>query len=152
MLRTGDVYTTIHSNLSSVQVVFHLVADDNLRTTDISSRHPCIQGLRNIVQLATRNAISNISLPLLLIDLETMSAEMTNAWVLTRAELMFKCLKGFLMESFATGSPNPGCALVGESPHYNVNFALPMQLNHSLFQQITEMFSSIFHLVPSLSA
>jgi len=68
ILRIGDVYLTKHSNLSSVQIIFHLVGDDKLEKEEISSRHPCVAGLHNIVRLSSRFAIRNISLPLLLVD------------------------------------------------------------------------------------
>lgn len=86
MLKTGDVYLTRHSNLSQVHVVFHLVADDILQTQEINSRlvillfsflmfevlnflfrHPCINGLRNIIRLCYKFDITTISLPLLLL-------------------------------------------------------------------------------------
>lgn len=68
LLRPGDIYVTCHSNLSSTQVIFHLVGEKTLETTDINSRHPCINGLRNCVRLAARNAINTLSFPLFLVE------------------------------------------------------------------------------------
>uniref|UniRef100_A0A183C5A5 Uncharacterized protein n=1 Tax=Globodera pallida TaxID=36090 RepID=A0A183C5A5_GLOPA len=65
-LRPGDVYVTCHSNLSAVQVVFHVVGDRLLAEQDISSRHPCIGALRNVIRLAPLSAVHHITLPLLL--------------------------------------------------------------------------------------
>jgi hypothetical protein len=45
-----------------------LVGDDKLEKEEISSRHPCIGGLHNIIRLSSRFSIKNISLPLLLVD------------------------------------------------------------------------------------
>lgn len=86
---------------------------------------------------------------------------MTVSWCMSRAELVFKCLKGFLMEICSTGSTLSATAagtssvnLLGGaiSTHYNINFALPSKISTNLFNQIVDLFSAIFHLVPSLSA
>lgn len=95
-LKVGDFYTTKHSNLSEVHVVFHLVTDESVHSSDISSRHPLVLGLRNIMRTAHLSEVSTISLPLLLTH--EMSENMTLAWCLKRAELVFKCMKGFMIE------------------------------------------------------
>ena len=64
-LYTGDFYITRHSNLSEVHAVFHLVSDDSIRG-DISSRHPVILSLRNIIKLCFRYDIMTLTIPLLL--------------------------------------------------------------------------------------
>jgi hypothetical protein len=94
----GDFYTTRHSNLSEVHVVFHLVADDSLRSlaSDISSRHPVIMGIRNVLKACFRYDVNTLTLPLLLVH--EMSEEMTIPWCMKRAELVLKCVKGFMME------------------------------------------------------
>lgn len=66
-LKTGDFYITRHSNLSEVHVVFHLVADDTLRNSDMNSRHPTILGLRNILRVAHEHDICTVTIPLLLV-------------------------------------------------------------------------------------
>ncbi|KAL3101417.1 hypothetical protein niasHT_025399 [Heterodera trifolii] len=159
-LRPGDVYVTNHSNLSAVQVVFHVVGDRQLVEQDISSRHPCINALRNVIRLAPHSGINHITFPLLLV--EHMTETMTISWCLSRAELVFKCLKGFLMEVCSSGMSTAiaggGGAIVGASgnaggaPHFNINFVLPSAISPALFQQLVELFSSIFHSVPSLNA
>ena len=58
---------TRHSNLSEVHIMFHLVVDDNVRSSDISSRHPVILGYRNILKACYRHDIHTITLPLLLV-------------------------------------------------------------------------------------
>ncbi|XP_035209060.1 protein C12orf4 homolog isoform X1 [Stegodyphus dumicola] len=95
-LKTGDFYITRHSNLSEVHVVFHLVVDDTLRLADVNSRHPTILGLRNILRVAHEHDICTVTIPLLLVH--EMSEEMTMQWCLKRAELIFKCVKGFMIE------------------------------------------------------
>ncbi|XP_039296255.1 protein C12orf4 homolog [Nilaparvata lugens] len=94
-LQTGDVYLTHHSNLAEVHVVFHMVVDDSVRSNDINSRHPAILGLRNILKTACSNDITTITLPLLL--MHEMTEEMTVNWCTKRAELVFKCVRGFMI-------------------------------------------------------
>lgn len=87
-LTYGDIYVTRHSNLSQVHVIFHLVSCDSLKTQEINSRyitlqnsetafwmllyifgrHSCINGLRNIIRLCYKFGVTNISIPLLLVD------------------------------------------------------------------------------------
>ncbi|CAG4945248.1 unnamed protein product [Parnassius apollo] len=99
-LRTGDVYITTHSNLD-VHVVFHLVVDDSLKSGDITSRHPAILGLRNILKAACCNDVTSIYIPLLLRD--EITEEMTAAWCVRRGELVLKCVKGFVLEAAGGG-------------------------------------------------
>ncbi|PIO58395.1 hypothetical protein TELCIR_20171 [Teladorsagia circumcincta] len=77
-------------------LVFHLVVDDALQSSDLSSRHPCLNGIRNIIRLTVRLGITSIHLPLLLV--EQASENMTIAWCVRRAEMVYKCVKGYLME------------------------------------------------------
>ncbi|KAL3109986.1 hypothetical protein niasHT_017359 [Heterodera trifolii] len=125
-LRPGDMYMTNHSNLSAVQVndvcsfrssVFHVVGNRQLVEQDISSRHPCINALRNVIRLAPHSGINHITFLLLLV--EHMTETMTISWCLSRAELVFKCLKGFLMEVFSSGMSTAiagvGGAIIGAS-------------------------------------
>uniref|UniRef100_A0A915DWL3 Uncharacterized protein n=1 Tax=Ditylenchus dipsaci TaxID=166011 RepID=A0A915DWL3_9BILA len=147
VLRPGDVYITCHSNLSSVQVVYHLVVDKQLQTEDISSRHACIGGLRNIIRLSSKCAVQSISLPLLLV--EAMNESMTVSWCMSRAELIFKCLKGFLMEVSAGSSSSAVSS--GSTPsstvHYNINLHF-LPKSHQLF---SIKLSSCFQLSSILS-
>jgi len=64
----GDFYLTRHSNLSEVHVVYHLVVNDNaLRSSnEITSRHPSLFGLRNILKSCCKHDITTLTLPLLL--------------------------------------------------------------------------------------
>ncbi|NXC18656.1 CL004 protein, partial [Corythaeola cristata] len=92
----GEFYITRHSNLSEIHVAFHLCVDDNVRSGNITARDPAIMGLRNILKVCCTHDITTISIPLLLVH--DMSEEMTIPWCLKRAELVFKCVKGFMME------------------------------------------------------
>ncbi|XP_057412674.1 protein C12orf4 homolog isoform X2 [Balaenoptera acutorostrata] len=92
----GEFYITRHSNLSEIHVAFHLCVDDNVKSGNITARDPAIMGLRNILKVCCTHDITTISIPLLLVH--DMSEEMTIPWCLRRAELVFKCVKGFMME------------------------------------------------------
>lgn len=114
-LDVGDFYVTKHSNLSEVHVVYHLISDDLINSSDINSRHPVILGLRNILKLAYLNDIKTISIPLLLIN--EMTDELTIQWCLRRAELVLKCVKGFMIEMSSLSS--------GSDDNRNVLFVVP---------------------------
>lgn len=139
----GDVYITRHSNLHKVQIVYHLVVDETLQSVEINSRHPCLAGIRNIIRTAARYNTSTIHIPLLLIDRPDEST--TIAWCLKRAEMLFKCVKGYLME-VCSGMD------VESLPHYNVHFVLPSGLSPTIYSAISQMFPNIFHLVPGVSS
>lgn len=132
-LFTGDFYITKHSNLSEVHVVFHLVTDDSVRG-DITSRHPIILSLRNIIKLCCRYDINTITIPLLLTH--EMLEEMTIPWCMKRAELVFKCVKGFIMEM----------ATYGGTESSTVQFLVPLGISDELFAGISNMLPTIFRL------
>ncbi|ELU15738.1 hypothetical protein CAPTEDRAFT_117173 [Capitella teleta] len=135
-LNPGDFYTSRHSNLSEAHVVFHLVADDSVRSlvSDISSRHPVIMGIRNVLKACFRYDVHTLTLPLLLVH--EMSEEMTIPWCMKRAELVLKCVKGFMME-LATYS--------GQGSR-TVQFLVPNTLSADTFASISAMVSSIFRM------
>ena len=64
----GEIYITRHSNLAEVHVVFHLVVDDSVKESNISTRNPVIVGLRNALHTAVRHSITTITIPLLLFN------------------------------------------------------------------------------------
>ena len=73
-MNIGDFFVTKHSNLSQTHVVFHLAAFDSsteegassLKKSDLSSRHPAILGLRNILKTCISHNIQTLTFPLLL--------------------------------------------------------------------------------------
>lgn len=73
-MSVGDFFVTKHSNLSQTHVVFHLAAFDStssgdeasLKKSDLSSRHPVILGLRNILKTCMSHNIHTLTFPLLL--------------------------------------------------------------------------------------
>ncbi|XP_039289282.1 protein C12orf4 homolog [Nilaparvata lugens] len=133
-LQTGDVYLTHHSNLAEVHVVFHMVVDDSVRSNDINSRHPAILGLRNILKTACSNDITTITLPLLL--MHEMTEEMTVNWCTKRAELVFKCVKGFMIEMASWGG----------SDLKNLQFLVPKGISEDVFASLATMLPSIFRV------
>ncbi|KAJ0170965.1 hypothetical protein K1T71_013737 [Dendrolimus kikuchii] len=134
-LQTGDIYVTRHSNLAEAHVVFHLIADDSsLRSGDITSRHPVILGLRNILKAACSNDITTISLPLLL--RHEHSEEMTAAWCVRRAELVLKCVKGFMLEAAGWGGAEVR----------TLHFAVPPNTAPQVFASLANLLPSIFRI------
>lgn len=101
-LKTGDFFITKHSNLSQSHVIFHLISDEPINApSEINSRHPVILGLRNILKTASRHDVTTLTIPALL--RHEMSEDMTVQWCMRRAELVFKCAKGFMIESASWG-------------------------------------------------
>jgi len=135
-LQVGDFYITKHSNLSQVHVVFHLVSDEGVFSSDINSRHSIILGLRNVLKTAYMSDVSTVSLPLLL-SYEMME-NMTLPWCLKRAELVFKCVKGFMIE-MASLSPHA-------AENRTLQFVVPENISEELFHNLATMLPSIFRL------
>ncbi|XP_076260890.1 FERRY endosomal RAB5 effector complex subunit 3 [Rhynchophorus ferrugineus] len=132
LLQTGDFYMTRHSNLAQVHVIFHMVTDDSIRGIDINSRHPVVLGLRHILKTACSNDITSLTIPLLL--QYEMTEEMTINWCEKRAELVFKCIKGFMIEMASWGG----------SELKNLQFMLPQGISQAVFTSMTEMLPRIF--------
>jgi len=134
VLQTGDFYLTKHSNLCETHAIFHMVVDDSLENVNISSRHPVIIGLRNVLKTACLNDVTSLTVPLLLGH--TMTEKMTVSWCLRRAELVFKCLKGFMMEMGGWGG----------SEIKTLQFLVPAHIDQDVFLKLTAMLSTIFRV------
>ncbi|CAF98892.1 unnamed protein product, partial [Tetraodon nigroviridis] len=135
----GEFYISRHSNLSEVHVVFHLCVDDNLRSGNITARDPAIMGLRNILKVCCTHDVTTITVPLLLVH--DMSEEMTIPWCLKRAELVFKCVKGFMMEM---ASWDGGISRT-------VQFLVPKSISEEMFYQLSNMLPQIFRVSSTLT-
>ncbi|KAM9754002.1 ferry endosomal RAB5 effector complex subunit 3 [Menidia menidia] len=135
----GEFYISRHSNLSEVHVVFHLCVDDNVRSGSITARDPAIMGLRNILKVCCTHDITTITVPLLLVH--DMSEEMTIPWCLKRAELVFKCVKGFMMEM---ASWDGGISRT-------VQFLVPKSISEEMFYQLSNMLPQIFRVSSTLT-
>ncbi|XP_075998644.1 ferry endosomal RAB5 effector complex subunit 3 [Genypterus blacodes] len=135
----GEFYVSRHSNLSEVHVVFHLCVDDNVRSGNITARDPAIMGLRNILKVCCTHDITTITVPLLLVH--DMSEEMTIPWCLKRAELVFKCVKGFMMEM---ASWDGGISRT-------VQFLVPKTISEEMFYQLSNMLPQIFRVSSTLT-
>lgn len=133
-LGTGDVYVTRHSNLTEVHVIFHMVTDDSLRSSDMNSRHPAILGLRNVLKTACSNDVTTLTVPLLLAH--HMTEEMTVAWCAKRAELVLKCVKGFMIEMASWGG----------SELKNLQFVVPEGISEEGFMSLAAMLPSVFRV------
>uniref|UniRef100_A0AAR2J136 CL004 protein n=1 Tax=Pygocentrus nattereri TaxID=42514 RepID=A0AAR2J136_PYGNA len=135
----GEFYITRHSNLSEVHIVFHLCVDDNMRSGNLTARDPAIMGLRNILKVCCTHDITTITIPLLLVH--DMSEEMTIPWCLKRAELVFKCVKGFMMEM---ASWDGGISRT-------VQFLVPQSISEEMFYQLSNMLPQIFRVSSTLT-
>lgn len=133
-LQSGDFYLTRHSNLCETHVVFHLVSDEHLDNGNVSSRHPVIIGLRNLLKTACMNDVTTLTIPLLLSH--RMTERMTVAWCMKRAELIFKCIKGFMMEMAGWGGTEVK----------TLQFLLPADIHQDVFIKLTGLLSSIFRV------
>lgn len=149
-INIGDFFITRHSNLSQVHAIFHLAANEKkafqnssvptspstpnktLKQSDLSSRHPVILGLRNILKACSTNNINTLTLPLLLTH--QMNEEMTISWVMKRAELVLKCLKGFMIEFVQWGAQDS----------MTIQFVVPQGLLDETFHSLSNLIPSIF--------
>lgn len=139
-LETGDCYVSKHSNLANAHVIFHLVTDDSLKNGELNSRHSILASLRNILRVAQMYDIKTISIPLLLVD-EMDEEILTVNWCLKRAELVLKCVKGFLIEmaSMATGVEQG-----------TIQFLVPKGISEDLFASLVSLIPEVFRLANSL--
>ncbi|XP_055678552.1 protein C12orf4 homolog [Lutzomyia longipalpis] len=134
-LHPGDFFITRHSNLSQTHVIFHLISDESSDSPgEITSRHPVILGLRNILKTASRHDISMLTIPALL--RHEMSEDMTVPWSIRRAELVFKCAKGFMIES----------ATWGGTEINTLQLLLPHNISEELFTTLAGMVSNVFRV------
>ncbi len=132
-LQSGDFYKTRHSNLCEVHALFHMVCDsDGVSSSSINSRHPVVMGLRNVLKTASLSDVTTVTLPLLLA--REMSEEMTVAWCLRHAELVFKCVKGFMMEVSSWGG----------SEIKTLQFLVPRDMDSEVYGRLTAMLATIF--------
>lgn len=134
-LKDGDCFITTHSNLSQTHVIFHLIFDEVDNPAEINSRHPVILGLRNVLKVASRFDVSMITIPALL--RHNLSEEMTVPWCVRRAELVFKCVKGFMIE---LASELKGNELS------TIQLLLPNQLSEELFHTLSGMLPHVFRV------
>lgn len=134
-LKDGDCFITTHSNLSQTHVIFHLISDEMHNPAEINSRHPVIMGLRNVLKVASRFDISMLTIPALL--RHDMSEEMTVPWCVRRAELVFKCVKGFMIE---LASELKGAELS------TIQLLLPNDISEELFHTLSGMLPHVFRV------
>ena len=113
-------------------MVFHMVSDPEITDGNINSRHPVVMGLRNVLKVCSMASISTITVPLLLSH--TMEESMTIPWCMKRAELVYKCVKGFLME----------VASWGGSEIKTLQFLVPKDINNDVFSKLSLMLPTIF--------
>lgn len=102
--------------------------------SEINSRHPVILGLRNILKTASKHDVTTLTIPALL--RHEMSEEMTVSWCMRRAELVFKCAKGFMIESSSWGGTELS----------TLQLLLPHDISEELFSTLTGMVPHVFRV------
>eukprot|EP00039_Didymoeca_costata_P033065 m.40559 g.40559 ORF g.40559 m.40559 type:complete len:523 (-) comp9678_c0_seq2:126-1694(-) len=133
-LNNGDFYITRHSNLSECHVVFHLVGETEAASDSFNARSPVMLGARNIIRCAFHSGVLNLSIPLLM--MHEVPNEMDDKACLRRAELVLKCVKGFIMETSISEGSIPR----------TFQFLVPENTSHALFEGYSSLFSNIFRI------
>lgn len=95
---------------------------------EISTRHPLIIGLRNILKMTSYYDISSLSIPLLLLPEQyTERVDQHMTWLSKRGEVVMKCVKGFLIENSRNNNKTRhDRESIGSGGMRNVEFLLPI--------------------------
>eukprot|EP00930_Biecheleria_cincta_P031286 TRINITY_DN21717_c0_g1_i1.p1 TRINITY_DN21717_c0_g1~~TRINITY_DN21717_c0_g1_i1.p1 ORF type:complete len:660 (-),score=91.31 TRINITY_DN21717_c0_g1_i1:1223-3202(-) len=97
-LRTGDYFCTRHSNLGGqVQVAFHFLGASSESPASDGVPAATHRALKRVVWDCHRCRVSELSLPLLLLDIGTSESSLPYAVAQRRAENTLRALKGALM-------------------------------------------------------
>ena len=134
ILPTGTCYVTRHSNLKQVHAVLHLVSTAYEVQGDVSSRDLLLIGLKSALKIAAENNLDNLVIPLFLT--QTLESYMDRAWCMKRAEVVFKCVKGFMIEIGSTGV----------TTSRTFHFILPKRTTSEIFYSISSMLPNIFRI------
>lgn len=133
---SGDVIVTKHSCLREVHLLFHVLLQGSkmeaLNNEDLNGRHPAILAMRNVMRLVWDFDVSVVTVPLFL--LISFQPFMTSAWCQKRAELVFKCVKGFMIEMSSLSDDGPK----------TVQFLLPHNTPENIHVEMSEMLQMIF--------
>lgn len=110
-LDNGDFVVTKHSNLQSLQIIFHLVQKNSGKQNDFCETHftdpdsieALLVGLKNILTFASKHDVVCITLPALLAS--DVKQQLTDAqlhtWFLKHSEVIFRLIKSFLLHTIA---------------------------------------------------
>ena len=74
--------------------MFHLVTDETVKNSDMTSRHAVILAIRNIIKLSFRYDINTLTIPLLL------SHDMLEVRIVDKSDVLVYCRTGFICPSF----------------------------------------------------
>nr|CAB3236034.1 uncharacterized protein C12orf4 homolog [Phallusia mammillata] len=137
LLKEGDFYITKHSNLSQVHAVFHVATEESQLQSkasliNVTSRHPVILALRHILKVASNYDIRTLTVPLLLTH--ELTEEITFQWCVKRAELVMKCMKGFMMEM----------ATWDGGVSRNIQFVVPPGVSEEAFDRLRSALPEVF--------
>ncbi|EGG25048.1 hypothetical protein DFA_03294 [Cavenderia fasciculata] len=99
-LKNGDFFITKHSNLSDVQVVFHLFADKKNRTpwgeSQLLTSSDLAKGLRNILLTASKYGIGTLTIPIALTETTDVEMNITNNTLANRTSSILSVTRASL--------------------------------------------------------
>eukprot|EP00439_Symbiodinium_sp_Y106_P025002 s4595_g3.t1 len=137
-LRAGDYFCTRHSNLGGqVQAAFHLLVAAPLATAPADEvAAPVHRALKRMLWDCHRCRVSELTIPLLLLDIGTFETSLPYAVAQRRAENSLRALKGALTALTDDLSPSelPGLELI--------NLVLPLSCSQSISSNMPSVAST----------
>ncbi|ORY04336.1 hypothetical protein K493DRAFT_297041 [Basidiobolus meristosporus CBS 931.73] len=127
----GDFFITRHSNLPMI----HLLPE--AKDINLTQRSPLITGLRNVLKTCQRYDVNTLQLPMLLLTENLELGLFPENLVIKRAELILKCMKGFMLENlrFVRPETQEGCSFY---------FTLPKYIQPRQFDSFKTLLGSVF--------
>lgn len=130
-LNVGDFFVTTHSNLKGAHVVFHLAVE---RKHDHETTAKLLSGLNNILTVANRYDVEELSIPVLLIQNELRHL-LSDKECSHRVEEIVKAIKLFLMQNGVNSTLK------------RLNLVTPPNLNdESIFSQTKSLIMASFNI------
>lgn len=114
--------------------MFHLVVDDSVFDTNLSSLSPIVRGLANIFRGCFQHDVVKLTLPLLLAHYTC--EEMTAAWCTRRVDMVYKAVKAGIIE---------GSTWLSHESRL-IQFAVPPGLSDEMLASFRDQLPSVFHL------
>ncbi|KXS12795.1 hypothetical protein M427DRAFT_388576 [Gonapodya prolifera JEL478] len=147
----GDYFITKHSNLPLIQVVFHLIVDEDSLKNELTTRSPVVTGYRHLLRTAYRHDVQNLTIPLLFLPDPSVSGVRSTQYssavtdlsiLLRRAEVVLKATKGFMIETGRQGRHASGTGGVDKESR-TLQFLLPSGTSGGGFVFGEESFSAM---------
>lgn len=125
-LKCGDYFCTRHSNLGGrVQAAFHIITNSSDATSEEQLPATIQRVMKRVIKVGNDCCISELSMPLLLLDLGPSESSLPYALAQKRAQNMMRCLKSALSQLAEDLGPN-------DQPELQViNLVLPASCSSS---------------------